>query len=234
MSGPDGRSSEEPKTLRDAGRLILESCKEGWREGVAGSGRDEDWQAAKERWRRNGPSIAVDIGLGLVFFAVAKLTDLVTAAVVGALAGLALIVVQRFVRVDLLGGLALFGIVMMLLSAGYALILQDEGAIQYRPTVMGAITATLFLADSFFGGRYLAERLMRYVGQPGMDATRLARGVAAATLTAALANHFVVAWASQDLWLYYTTFGDVILVMALMLGAIRYAQGPAVPPRTDG
>jgi hypothetical protein len=69
-------------------------------------------------WRRNRVPLAVDIATGCVFFVVAKMTDLTTAALVGAAVGIALVVAQRFVKVDLLGGLAMFSIVMMLISAG--------------------------------------------------------------------------------------------------------------------
>ncbi|MFM2045314.1 MAG: hypothetical protein RLY86_3890 [Pseudomonadota bacterium] len=180
--------------------------------------------------KRTLPSLAVDIALGLLFFVVAKMTDLTTAALVGAGAGLALVVVQRFVRVDLLGGLALFGIVMMLLSAGYALVFQDETAVQMRPTILGLIAAVLFLGDSLFGGRYLGARMRRYIFAPDIDVQRLARAVGTVGLIGAGLNYAVVQVASKDVWLFYTTFGDIVLVMGLMYGAIRYATVPPSRP----
>ena len=65
----------------------------------------------REQWLRNKPSLIVDITLGLLFFIVSKATgNLTTAALVGAAAGLAVVIIQRFVKVDLLGGLAMFGV----------------------------------------------------------------------------------------------------------------------------
>ena len=69
------------------------------------------------QFRRNKVPLMVDIGLGLLFFVVAKATDLSTAALVGAGAGLALVVAQRFVKADLIGG-SPFSHVRLLLSAG--------------------------------------------------------------------------------------------------------------------
>ena len=89
---------------------------------AAGSSDADAQRKQKERWNRNKPSIYADISLGLLFFAVGKLTgDLVQAALIGAAAGLALVVAQRFVKVDLLGGFAVFGTIMLLISAGFSL-----------------------------------------------------------------------------------------------------------------
>jgi len=65
----------------------------------------------------------------LLFYAVAKLTDLPTAAIISAIAGLSLVVVQRFVTVDLLGGMALFGTIMLLISDGFSITCQGDWAV---------------------------------------------------------------------------------------------------------
>src|SRR5690606_5197507 len=110
---------------------------------------------------RNKVPIVVDLALGLLFFVVAKLTDLSTAAlrllffvvadvcdlstaaVDGAGAVIALVVAQRFVKVDLTGGLALFGVVLLLISAGLAIAFQDDMAVKMRGTIVGTISAVL-------------------------------------------------------------------------------------------
>ena len=128
-------------------------------------------------YRRNKVPIIVDIALGLLFFAVAKLTDLPTAAIVGAAAGLALVVAQRFVKADLLGGLALFGIVMLLLSAALAIAFQDDWAVKMRSTILGVISAILFLGDGLLGGNRLGRGLSRYLPYSDLDPGRLALGM---------------------------------------------------------
>lgn len=175
--------------------------------------------------KRNGPSLIVDIALGFVFFFVAKWTDLTTAALWGAGAGLALVVVQQFVKsVDLLGGLALFGIVMMLISAGYALAFQDEELIQMRTTIMGGLGAALYLVDGVLGGRYLGERTARYLFMPDIVPQRLSLAFGGLSIIMALANWGVVKVVSKDVWLYYTTFGDFILAAVLFSLAIRWVR----------
>ncbi|MCU0938798.1 MAG: hypothetical protein MUC86_06555, partial [Burkholderiaceae bacterium] len=58
----------------------------------AGAPRSDDVDLA--RLRRNAPAIATDLALGLLFFVAAKLTDLRTAALIAAGAGIALYGVQ--------------------------------------------------------------------------------------------------------------------------------------------
>ncbi len=166
--------------------------------------------------------------MGFVFFFVAKWTDLTTAAIWGAVAGLALVVVQQFVKkVDLLGGLALFGIVMMIISAIYAFVLQDEYLIQMRTTVMGLFGATLYLLDGvILKGRYLGERTSRYMFMPDIVPQRLALALGAMSIIMALLNWGVVRLVSKDIWLYYTTFGDFFVAVILFSVAIKWVVVP--------
>lgn len=181
----------------------------------------------QEKFKRNWPSLAVDIALGFVFFFVAKWTDLTTAALWGAAAGLGLVVVQQFVKnVDLLGGLALFGIVMMLISAGYALVFQDEYLIQMRTTIIGALGAVLYLIDGALGGKYLGERTARYFFMPNIVPRRLALAMGGISIIMALLNWGVVKLVSKDVWLYYTTFGDFIIAVVLFSVAIQWVIKP--------
>ncbi len=181
----------------------------------------------REKLKRNWPSLAVDIGLGFIFFFVAKWTDLTTAALWGAAAGLALVVVQQFVKkVDLLGGLALFGIVMMLISAGYALVFQDEYLIQMRTTVIGGLGAVLYLLDGLFGGKYLGERTARYLFMPDIVPRRLSLALGGLSIIMAVLNWGVVKLVSKDVWLYYTTFGDFIVAMVVLSLAIKWVIVP--------
>jgi intracellular septation protein A len=176
-----------------------------------------------EKWQRNKWSIFADIALGLLFFAVAKATDLTTAALVGAAAGLALVVVQRFVKVDLLGGLALFGVLMLLISAGFSIAFQDDWAVKMKSTLLGLFTATLFLSDGLFNrGRYFGQRMARYLMQP-VEPQRLTIGMGVLGAVMASLNYGVAKWFSTDVWLTYSTFGDTALVMLLFFAVLRFA-----------
>ncbi len=177
------------------------------------------------RLHANRYAIGVDIALGILFFAVAKIWDLPTAALTGAAAGLALIVVQRFVKVDIIGGLALFGIVMLLISAAFALAFQDDEIIKQRSTIVGAIAATAFLGDGLMlGGKRLGAALSRYMAYVDIDPARLSIAMGTVGLVMALLNFAVARLASTDIWLFYTTFVDIFLSMGLLLYGIGWAR----------
>jgi intracellular septation protein A len=179
--------------------------------------------------RRNKVPLMVDVALGLLFFAVAKLTDLGTAALVGAGAGLALVVAQRFVKVDLLGGLALFGIVMLLISAGLALAFQDDMMIKMRTTIVGLVSAAFFLGDGLLGGNRLGRGMARYLPYTDIDPGRLALGMGLLGLVLAGLNYAVAELTGTDVWLFYTTFVDLFLAMAMILVVFAFARGRLMP-----
>ena len=132
------------------------------------------------RMKRNAPAIVTDIALGLLFFVVAKLTDLRTAALVAAGAGLALYPVQWALnrllqrQIDLVGGLALFGVFMLLISAGFSWLFDSELAVQLKSTYLGLLAASFFGFDAARGAPYLGKRLMMYVAYNDIDPQRLA------------------------------------------------------------
>jgi intracellular septation protein A len=165
------------------------------------------------RQKANLVPISVDIALGLIFFVVARATDLTTAALVGAGLGAGLLVVQRFVKADLVGGLALFGVVMLGLSAGLALIFDSGTMVQMRTTIIGLISAACFLIDGWRGGGWLGRGLSRYIPYADVDLRTLALGMGTLGAIMAVLNLVVIAVASEDIWLIYSTFLDIPLVM---------------------
>lgn len=179
---------------------------------------------ADAAWKRNWPSLATDLTLGLVFFFVAREFGLVTAALGGAAAAIVLWVVQKMIKVDLLGGLAVFGIAMSLVSAAFALIVQDERIIQYRGTILGIIGAIPFLADGYLAkGQKLAVRLARYLQFP-VDAGRLGIGMGMIGLVSAAMNALAALLLSRDAWLVFTTFLDMPILMALFLVTLLWVR----------
>ena len=196
---------------------------------MASSGSAENYDP--QAWNRNRIPLAVDIGLGLAFYLIATWTNLTTAALAGAAIGLVLYVVQRVTKIDLLGGLAMFGIVLLLLSAGLALTFDSDEAVKYRTFALGVVTGTLFLADGAFGGKRLGARLARYLPYTDIDIGRLAIGMGMLGMVAAFVNLAVAQLASTQVWLFYTTFVDFILIAFLMLAVLRYARGSSDPNR---
>ena len=148
------------------------------RKASLGDKTEQQLQEQRERdaaqWALNRPSLIIDIALGLLFFAVSKVTgNLTTAALVGAVAGLTVVLAQRFVKLDLLGGLAMFGVFTLLLSAGFSLWFQDERMVQLKGSILGVLVAGLIFGDGLFNrGRYFGARLARYLIGMTVDARR--------------------------------------------------------------
>ena len=184
-------------------------------------------EARASKWEQNKYSIYADLALAALFFIVSKVTgDLVLAAIVGGVTGLGLIVLQRFVKVDLLGGFAVFGTIMLAISTAFSLVLQDSYWVQMKGTALGLFTAALFMADGLLRqGAYFGARLERYM--PGsLHHNRLAIGMSIVGIVSAGGNYFVAENFSEDFWLTYTTFLDFPIIMVSFLLILRWARKP--------
>jgi len=144
----------------------------------------EQEQAMLERQKKLRPSIIIDISFGVLFFFVAREFGLVTAALTGAAATLVLFAVQPFTKHDLLGGFAVFGVVMSLISAAIAWGFQDDLAVKLRGTFMACIAAAFALYDGFvLKGGYLGERMAMYMeGLGTINPRRASFALAGSTL----------------------------------------------------
>ena len=200
---------------------------------VAGARGVGDVLLTDQHERPLGHPAAVDLALGLLFFVVAKLTDLRTAALVGAGVGIALVVAQRFIKTDIIGGMALFGITLALISAGLAWAFEDDDAIKMRTTIMGLIGAAFFLGDGLLlKGRRLGAGMARYLPYKDVVPRRLAIGMGVMGLLLAMLNWGVAAAVSTDAWLIYSTFLDIPVAMVMIMGVFKYARsgGAAAVP----
>jgi len=179
----------------------------------------------QKKWQRNKYSVYADLALGALFFIVGKVTgDLALAAIVGAGGGLALVVAQRFVKVDLLGGFAVFGTIMLLISAAFSLALQDDYWVQMKSTVLGVFTASIFMADGLFRrGAYFGARIERYMPVP-LHHDRIAVGMSLTGIIMAGANYLVAENFSEDFWLTWTTFLDLPVGMVLFYSVFKWAE----------
>ena len=188
-------------------------------------------ESNQSKWERNKYSIYADMALGALFFLVGKFTeDLALAAIIGAAAGLALVVVQRFVKVDLLGGFAVFGTIMLLISAGFSLALQDDYWVQMKSTVLGIFTASLFMIDGVVRqGAYFGARIERYMPIP-LHHGRIATGISLTGLVMAYGNYLVAENFSEDFWLTYTTFLDIPVSMAMFYAVVFWARKKPTDP----
>jgi intracellular septation protein A len=178
-----------------------------------------------EKLKANRIPITVDIILGLIFFLVGKYVGLTEAALFGAAAGIALAIIQRITKIDLLGGLASFGIIMLLISAGFAWFFQDDEWVKQRSTIVGLIGAGAFLTDGLFGGRWLGQGMARYIAYTDIIPWRLAISMGLIGLIMAGGNWLVARTFSTDVWLFYTTFLDFPIVFVLAIYAVQWSRG---------
>ena len=174
--------------------------------------------------KNNRLPFAIDVITGLLFYIVAKMTDLQTAAMVGIVVGFALVAFQYFTKIDVTGGLALFGIVMLCISAGLAWYLADEEWVKLRGTITGIIAASFFIIDGLRGGHYVGRGLARYMPYSDINPGRMAFSMGLVGLVMAALNYVVAKLASTDVWLFYKTFVDFFIIAGLAMVAVRYAR----------
>lgn len=190
----------------------------------------EERAAVAQRNKERLPSIIVDVAMAVVFFLVAREYGLPAAAVSGAGITLVLFVVQRFVKADLLGGFAVFGVVMSLLSAGAALAFQSDLAVKLRGTVIGLIGATAFLIDGALGGRYLGKRLVAYLETfLRVPQARAALAMGAAGIAIAGIDLSAAFLLSTDQWLVYNAALDGLIAAPIVFAALWMARERSGP-----
>ena len=139
--------------------------------------------------RHNRLPFAIDMATGLLFYVIAKMTDLQTAALVGVVVGLGLVTFQRITKIDVTGGLALFGIVMLCISSGLAVWLNDDEWIKQRGTITGLIAASFFIIDGVRGGPYIGKGWARYMPDSDINAGRFGIVMGVAGLIMAALNY---------------------------------------------
>jgi intracellular septation protein A len=174
--------------------------------------------------RHNRLPFAIDMATGLLFYIIAKITDLQTAALVGVVVGLGLVTFQRISKIDVTGGLALFGIVMLCISAGLAAWLNDDEWIKQRGTITGLIAASFFIIDGVRGGPYIGKGLARYMPYSDINAGRFGIVMGVIGLIMAALNYGAAKLLTTDNWLFYKTFIDNFIVIGLVVLGIRYAR----------
>ena len=187
-----------------------------------------DWNKdiQKHKWEKNKYSIYADLGLVALFFIAGKITeDLIFASLVGVAGGLALLVLQRFVKIDLLGGFAVFGTIMLFISGIFSFVLQDDYWVQMKGTALGLLSASMFFLDGVLRkGAYFGARFERYLPGGALHHNRLAIGMSLTGAFGALGNYLVAENFSEDFWLTYTTFLDLPILMILIFLVLRWSR----------
>jgi len=171
----------------------------------------EDLKRAKEM----GPELLVDIGMGVFFFFFAREFGLLAAALTGAAITVVLYIIERFVKVSLLGGFATFGVIMALISAGLAYTFQDDLFIKLRGSIMAVIGMSAFLFDGIvLKGDYLGKRMAKY----------MSFAVAASTLIIMGIDTPLAFLLTTEQWIWYNSFLDSLISMPIVIGMLYLAR----------
>ena len=221
------RSSDKP--FREGGKVDGFISK---MEAVADKNNTPEKQAMLERQKKLRPSIIIDISFGVLFFFVAREFGLVTAALTGAAATIVLVAVQPFTKHDLLGGFAVFGVVMSLISAGIAWGFQDDLAIKLRGTIMSIIAGSFALYDGFIlKGGYLGKRMALYMeGLGKLNPRKASFALAGSTFVLMSIDTPLAFILTTDQWIWYNAFFDNIIAIPIIIGAMFMAREKRVKP----
>jgi len=182
--------------------------------------------AIAERQKALRPSIAIDFALGFIFFFIAREFGLLTASLTGSAVAVVLFIANRFTKIDLLGGFAVFGIVMSLISAVLTLLFQDDLFIKLKGTLMGLIGASLAFADAIFNdGNYLGARLAMYMeGLTKLKPRRAAFAMGGASLGVIAIDTPLAFILTTEQWIWYNAFLDGIIGMVIFFTVIYLAR----------
>ena len=191
-------------------------------------------RAMLERQKKLRPSLIIDLCFGVLFFFVAREFGLVTAALTGAAVTIALVAIQPFTKHDLLGGFAVFGVVMSLISAGIAWGFQDDLAIKLRGTIMAIIAASFSLYDGFvLKGGYLGKRMAMYMeGLGKINPQRASFALAGSTLILMAIDTPLAFILTTDQWIWYNAFFDNIIAIPIVIGAMLMAREKPTKPQS--
>lgn len=178
------------------------------------------------RTKAMGPEILVDIIMGIIMFFVARNFGLMTAALTGSAITISLYVLQKFIKLDLLGGFATFGVIMALISASLAYAFQDDLFIKLRGTLMGGIGMAAFLLDGLIlKGDYLGKRMTRYMaGLFKLRPQKCSFAVAGSSFIIMLIDLPLAFLLTTDQWIWYNSFLDGLIAMPIFFACIYLAR----------
>ena len=181
------------------------------------------------------PALVTDICLGLFLYIAAKYMSLRDVAILGAAVVLTLMLVDWTVervfsrKLCLTGGVSGFGVLMLLLSAAFAWLVDNELAIMLKSSVLGLITAVLFAIDAMLGGKYIGKPAMQYLTFVDLDPRRFSWASAMAAASQSLLSAAIAIWLSRDTWLFYKHWVGPVLGLTLGLVVLWKARRRSVP-----
>ena len=130
-------------------------------------------------------------------------------------------------------------VTVLLVLGGATLLLHDKRFIQWKPTVLLALTAAAFLGSSVIGRQPLARRMLEGVFTEPLEIpprTWLLINMAWVAFFAALAvaNIYVAQNYSEAIWVKFKVFGITAATLAFMVPQVLWLNGKVKPAQSDG
>ena len=202
---------------------------------VSNFGRSEEGKRQAEKSKEFYPALAADVCVGLLLYIAAGYMSLRDVAILGAAVVLALMLVdwtaERLFsrRLSLTGGVSALGVLMLVLSAGFAWLVDNELAIKLKSSVLGLIAAVMLAIDAMVGGKYIGKRATQYITFVDLDPRRFSWGSAMATAAQSLLSAAIAIWLSRDTWLFYRHWVGPTLGFALGVIVLWKSRRQSVP-----
>jgi intracellular septation protein len=118
------------------------------------------------------------------------------------------------------------------------LLLHDKRFIQWKPTVLLALTAVAFLGSAFIGRQPLARRMLEGVFEEPLDISRhtwmLINVLWAAWFALlAAANIYVARNFAESIWVNFKVFGISAAMLLFMIPQVIWLHGKTKPVQSD-
>jgi intracellular septation protein len=130
--------------------------------------------------------------------------------------------------------------VAVVLTLGTAtLLLHDKRFIQWKPTVLLALTAAAFLGSMVIGKQPLARRMLESVFKEPLEISRQTWGRinllwAAWFALLAAANIYVARTFTESVWVNFKVFGISVAMLLFMIPQVFWLSGRIRPVQSDG
>jgi intracellular septation protein A len=202
---------------------------------LASFGSSAEAKRQAEKGKEVYPAIAADIGVSVLLYFAAGSMSLRDVAILGAAAVLLLMLVdwgaERLLsrKLNLSGGLSALGVLMLLLSAAFAWLVDNELAIMLKSSILGLIGAALLATDAMLGGKYVGKRMSQYLTFMDIDPRRFSWGSAMAAAGQSLLSAATAIWLSRDTWLFYRHWVGPTLGIALGALVLWKSRRQSVP-----
>jgi intracellular septation protein len=158
----------------------------------------------------------------LLFFAAYKLFDIWVATGVAIAAAVLQVAYLKLTRKPV-PPMVWIGFVIVVIAGGATLLLQDETFLKWKPTVvMGAMALAIAITQFGLGKNPVALVFNNTIKAPDAVWRKLSLVWIAFFLFMGLLNLYFVYFQSTEVWVWYSTFGDMGLMFVFMITQVYW------------